>query len=97
MAHFEYLDFVKQVLVAANARVPRLMTSAIRELGEIASKEVAQGNVVQNGDVISTADGLSPEDWVNFEIAKRLGDDGVTSHMEVPREVVEAANTLWLA
>jgi hypothetical protein len=90
MSDYRYLDFVKHVLVAANARIPRLQKSAITEIGEFASLEVKRGNVVQDGDLIMTADGYTAENFVDNIVSTR-------PHMEVAPEVVEVTDQTWLS
>jgi hypothetical protein len=90
MSDYKYLDWVKMVLVAANARVPRLQKSAITEIGEFASRAVARGDIVQAGDDIMTADGKTPENFVDDIVSTR-------PHMEVPPEVVEVTDQTWLS
>ena len=95
MAEYKYLDFVARVVNAAQARVPRIQQSAIStEITYLASRAVAQGNVVQVGDDLMTADGKSPENFVHEIIAARTDEDG-NCFMLVPKEVVEVQDGTW--
>jgi hypothetical protein len=90
MSEFKYIDAVKHVVIAANARIPRLQPSAIREIADMTSAGVHRGDWVQIGDDVSTADGMTPEGYVDFVVSTR-------PHMEVAPEVIEATDDTWLS
>lgn len=88
MAEYNYVDVVKLGINAANARVPRLQTSAGREFGEMLSREVAAGEWSQDGEQVINSVGQNPEQYLDFLISTR-------PHWEIPATVVDAADDTW--
>ncbi len=94
-SEFVYLDWVRAVVAAAQAHIPRIQQSAIAtEITDIASRAVARGDIVQVGDDLLTSKGENAEAFVLNILAERTAEDG-SCHMLVPKEVVEVADTTW--
>jgi hypothetical protein len=88
MSEFRYIDTVKLGLNAANARVPRLQISAIKEFGELLSREVTAGEWVQDGETVINAAGQSPEQYLDHWVSTR-------PHALIPAVLVDAADDTW--
>src|ERR1700676_397017 len=88
MPEYKYPDTVRLAINAANARTPRLQPSAVREFGEMISKEVSNGDwSVFDGAPINPA-GQNVEESLDFCVSTR-------PHWEVPATVVDAADDTW--
>jgi len=68
--------------------------SAIREYGEILSREVTSGDWVLIGGEVVRADGLTIEGHLDAQIAQRTAADG-SCHWVIPDEIVAADEATW--
>jgi hypothetical protein len=85
---YNYPDTVRLAINAANARTPRLQPSAVREYGEMISKEVANGDWHLLDGVPVNPAGQNVEESLDFVVSSR-------PHWEVPATVVDAADDTW--
>jgi hypothetical protein len=85
---YEYLNIPVLAGNAANAHVPRLQPSAIREFVEMISDEVAAGKWVNDrGEPITDA-GATIEEYLEALVKER-------PHWLVPEVVIEESDTTW--
>lgn len=85
---YHYVDVVKLAIEAANARVPMLQQTAIREFGEIISFEVQHGDWTPIEGVPIHVSGKKLESYLDFCVLTR-------KHWLIPEVVLEATE-MWL-